>query len=121
MRKLYAAHAYLNFTPVPNTDADDEAATISLKIDVDEGPQFHFVRLSLAGEEPQAGTAAKLMGAWIPNEGKLYDPQVLDQYWQSVRTLLPPELEQQNTLTKQYLSTTVFPQIDFPDPENKRR
>ena len=41
LRKAYAALGYINFTPVPNTDPDDEKKTITLKIDLDEGKQFY--------------------------------------------------------------------------------
>ena len=40
---------YINFTPVPNTDADDEKKTISLRIDLDEGKQFYVRRIEFQG------------------------------------------------------------------------
>ncbi|MFZ0312864.1 MAG: outer membrane protein assembly factor BamA [Candidatus Korobacteraceae bacterium] len=49
LRKAYAALGYINFTPVPNTDADDEKRTISLRIDVDEGKQFYVRRIEFQG------------------------------------------------------------------------
>jgi hemolysin activation/secretion protein len=117
MRELYASQAYLNFAPVPNTDVDDSAGTIAVSIDLDEGQQFHFGRLVLDGEEPQAGMAAKLIDVWRPYEGKVYSPQVEDQYWKSVQRILPSGLKQKDTLAmKQDLdSATVFPRINFPD------
>ncbi len=49
LRKAYAALGYINFTPVPNTDADDEKRTISLRIDLDEGKQFYVRRIEFQG------------------------------------------------------------------------
>ena len=49
LRKAYAALGYINFTPVPNTDPDDEKKTISLKIDLDEGKQFFVRRIEFQG------------------------------------------------------------------------
>ena len=49
LRKAYAALGYINFTPVPNTDADDDNRTISLKIDLDEGKQFYVRRIEFQG------------------------------------------------------------------------
>ena len=49
LRKAYAALGYINFTPVPNTEADDEKRTISLRIDVDEGKQFFVRRIEFQG------------------------------------------------------------------------
>ena len=49
LRKAYAALGYINFTPVPNTDADDEKKLISLRIDLDEGKQFYVRRIEFQG------------------------------------------------------------------------
>ena len=49
LRKAYAALGYINFTPVPNTDADDEKRLISLRIDLDEGKQFYVRRIEFEG------------------------------------------------------------------------
>ncbi len=49
LRKAYAALGYINFAPVPNTDANDETHEISLKIDLDEGKQFFVRRIEFQG------------------------------------------------------------------------
>jgi outer membrane protein insertion porin family len=49
LRKSYAALGYINFTPVPNTEADDDKRLISLRIDVDEGKQFYVRRIEFQG------------------------------------------------------------------------
>jgi outer membrane protein insertion porin family len=49
LRKAYAGLGYINFTPVPNTDADDEKRLISLRIDLDEGKQFYVRRIEFQG------------------------------------------------------------------------
>ena len=49
LRKAYAALGYINFTPVPNTDADDEKKLITLRIDLDEGKQFFVRRIEFQG------------------------------------------------------------------------
>jgi outer membrane protein assembly factor BamA len=119
LRKLYVSQGYLNFTPVPNTEANDDTSQISMSIDLDEGKQFHFHfgKLVLDGEEPQAGTGAKLIAAWSPYEGKPYDPQTVDQYWQSIRTLLPPGTRQENTLTQVFdrQAEIVVLRIELPE------
>lgn len=98
LRELYASQGYVNFTPVPNTDADDETLTISLKIDLDEGKQFRFGRFLFDGENPQPATSAELIELWKPYEGMLYDYRIVEQYWQSIQTKLPPGLELGKTL-----------------------
>jgi hypothetical protein len=90
LRKLYASRGYINFAPVPNTEADDQSAMITLTIDVDEGKQFFLGGLLLDGEEPHAGDGAKLLAAWKPMEGKVYDGNKIEEWWQLASTMLPP-------------------------------
>ncbi len=40
---------YINFTPVPNTEPNDENKLITLKIDLDEGKQFFVRRIEFQG------------------------------------------------------------------------
>src|SRR5271166_2015494 len=49
LRKAYAALGYINFTPVPNTEPDDEKRLITLRIDLDEGKQFFVRRIEFQG------------------------------------------------------------------------
>ena len=69
-RKLYGARGYIDFTPVPDTKIDDDANLVSLIIDVDEGPQFHYGKLTVDGEESKPGARATLLKAWQAYEGK---------------------------------------------------
>lgn len=89
IRRLYATQGFINFTPVPSADADDESSTITLTIDVDEGKQFRCGSLVLGGEEPYPGDRDKLLEAWKPMEGKVYDGTAVEQWWQLAATMLP--------------------------------
>jgi hypothetical protein len=117
LRRLYASHGYINFTPVPNTEADDEAATVALKIDMDEGKQFHLGGLVLDGEEPHAGDGAKLLAAWKPMEGGVYDGTKIEQWWQLAVAMLPAgsRMEQMLGLKQDAASATVTGYLQFPE------
>lgn len=39
LRKTYASNGYVDFTPVPVTIVDDKDRTVSLQIDLQEGPR----------------------------------------------------------------------------------
>lgn len=117
LRRLYASHGYINFTPVPNVESDDEAATVTLRIDLDEGRQFHLGGLVLDGEEPHAGDGAKLLDAWKAMEGGVYDGTKIEQWWQLAAAMLPPgaRLEQMLGLKQAAESATVTGYLQFPD------
>jgi len=80
LRQLYADKGYLNFTPVPDAQADDGPGSISLQIDLDQGAVFRIGALLLEGVEPARGVGEKLLEAWKPYEGQIYSQQLLENY-----------------------------------------
>jgi outer membrane protein assembly factor BamA len=54
---------------VPTLQLDKDRGTVVLTISIDEGPQFTFGRLILAGQGTRAGEADTLRGAWRPSQG----------------------------------------------------
>jgi outer membrane protein insertion porin family len=76
LRKAYAALGYINFTPVPNTEADDEKKLISLRIDVDEGKQFFVRRIEFQGNTT---TRDKVIRRELAlEEGQVYNGNLWD-------------------------------------------
>ncbi|MFB3814329.1 MAG: outer membrane protein assembly factor BamA [Terriglobales bacterium] len=49
LRKAYGELGYINFTPVPDTQIDDEHKLITLKIDLDEGKPYYVRRIEFQG------------------------------------------------------------------------
>ena len=49
LRKAYGEYGYINFSPVPQAEPDDEKKTVNLVIDVDEGKQFFVRRIEFQG------------------------------------------------------------------------
>ncbi|HKD81438.1 MAG TPA: outer membrane protein assembly factor BamA [Candidatus Angelobacter sp.] len=49
MRKAYGEFGYINFTPVPTTEIDDEHKLITLNVEVDEGKPFFVRRIEFQG------------------------------------------------------------------------
>jgi outer membrane protein assembly factor BamA len=73
LHDLYCARGYINFTPVPNTDIDEEHLLINITLDIDEGAEFRVGKLVLNGEEPFPGAGKKILEAWHEHEGEVYD------------------------------------------------
>jgi len=49
LHDLYGALGFINFTPVPDTEIDDEHKTVTVKFDLDEGKQFSVRRIEFQG------------------------------------------------------------------------
>lgn len=76
LREAYGAFGYINFTPVPDTQFDDEKKLISLTIDLDEGKQFYVRRIEFKGNTT---TRDKVIRRELAiEEGQLYN----SKYWE---------------------------------------
>jgi hypothetical protein len=80
LRWLYGDHGYINFTAVPGLQLDKDRGAIILTISIEDGPQFTFGRLFLAGQETRAGEADALRNAWAPLSGRTYDSSLLRKW-----------------------------------------
>ncbi len=76
LRKAYGALGYVNFTPIPDTQIDEEKKLISLVIDLDEGKQFFVRRIEFQGNTT---TRDKVIRRELSlEEGQQYNSQALD-------------------------------------------
>jgi outer membrane protein insertion porin family len=48
-RKLYSEFGFINFTPIPETDIDDQARVINFTLEFDPGKQFFVHRIDFVG------------------------------------------------------------------------
>jgi len=48
-RKLYSAFGYINMTPIPETEIDDEARVIDFTLEIELGKQFFIHRIEFVG------------------------------------------------------------------------
>ena len=89
LRQLYGDSGYINFTAVPMLQLDKDRGTVVLTVSIDEGSQFTFGRLILAGRETRAGEADALRNAWTALSGKIFDSSLLSDWLIKNATFLP--------------------------------
>ena len=80
LRKLYGNKGYMLLSAVPDTEIDESAQTIALKMDLDEGALFHAGSLTIGGEESRPGAREKLFKTWKSYEGRVYDLHTLERF-----------------------------------------
>ncbi len=86
LRKLYASSGYLDFYCIPDTEPSSNGI-MSLKLTVDEGPQYHMGKLEILGGAKEA--AARLRSGWNMAEGSTYDSGYIRKFVEENRSLLP--------------------------------
>jgi Surface antigen variable number repeat len=85
LRKTYLKRGFRDFTAIPDTEFSSNA-TVTLKINVTEGPQYHMGKLEVLAEKDLAD---RLRLAWKLDEGKVYNSTYIDKYIEENRDLLP--------------------------------
>ena len=80
LRSLYCTRGYLDFSAVPETTIDETLHTVSLDVDLDEGSEFRAGKLLVLGEESEPGAKEKLLNAWKPYEGRVFDCGLLQHF-----------------------------------------
>jgi outer membrane protein insertion porin family len=66
--KAYGQLGHINFTSIPNTTINEDAQTISLDIDVDEGKQFSIRSIDIEGADAQVLKDLTLVPGQIYNQ-----------------------------------------------------
>jgi Surface antigen variable number repeat len=90
LRRLYASQGYINFTPVPLTTANDQAATVALVMDIDEGKPFKVEGLILSGNKPWSEKETQeLRAIWLPYVGGTSIPELIDQLHVATAAMFP--------------------------------
>lgn len=85
LRKLYGSSGFVDFFCIPETQPLSDG-TMTLKVTVSEGPQYHMGKLEiLAGKE----IAARLRAEWKMAEGSTYDSTYISKFVGKNHSLLP--------------------------------
>ena len=122
LRHMYESKGYVNFTPVPNTQADRTSHAISLTVDIDEGAQFRIGGLVLDGPAPQPGVGRKVLENWKQYQGQIYNPQILEQFLRDNSALLPPGVSWKDLSTQPDGSRHILNfRLDLPDSVSGNR
>jgi outer membrane protein insertion porin family len=76
LRDAYGEYGYINFTPVPNTEIDEEHKTITVTFDLDEGDQYSVRRIEFKGNTT---TRDKVIRRELAlEEGGIYNKKLWD-------------------------------------------
>jgi len=91
IQKLYGSRGYVSAAIKPETEFDDAANTVLIRLDVKEGYVFHMGELEFRGLDNSL--TAKLRGAWKIRPGEVFDSTYLAEYLPAAQKLLPAALD----------------------------
>jgi hypothetical protein len=85
LHKLYASRGFLDSYYVPDA-APSSNGTVTLKVKVTEGPQYHMGKLEILAEKD---LEARLRAEWKMAEGATYDTTYIRTFLEKNQNLLP--------------------------------
>lgn len=91
VKTLYGSQGYITASIKPDTEFDDAAGTVAIRLDVKEGDVYHMGDLEFRGIDNSL--TAKLRNAWKIRPGDVFDVTYLKQYLPEARKLLPSSLD----------------------------
>ncbi len=91
IQKLYGSRGYVTAEIKTDLGFDDSAKTVTIRLEVKEGPVFHMGDLELRGLDNSLD--AKLRNLWKIRPGDVYDASYLSEFLPAAHKLLPPNLD----------------------------
>lgn len=113
LRALYQSRGYLDLVCTVGNRDSASAATV-LKIDMNEGPQYHMGKLEILAEKE---VADRLRLEWKLGEGAVYDASYISKFIEANRLLLPEGFSRQDvSVARDCPQTAVEVRLEV-DPE----
>src|SRR5439155_24423100 len=85
----YGREGYVDMTPEPDTEVDEDRKTVDLVVKIDQQVQYRVGRIEFLGVN--AVTREKLMES-LPKPGEVFERTKLDEFFKVNRTILPPDV-----------------------------
>jgi outer membrane protein assembly factor BamA len=83
LRHLYGSQGYINYTPVPATEFDNQTDIVNLTIDSDEGKQFRVGEIEVSGVDDL--TKTRVLSELGMKVGDIYSTEA----WRKLRSEFP--------------------------------
>lgn len=111
LTRAYWREGYLDMTPEPATEVDDDSRTIDLVIKIDQQVQYRVGSIEFLGVNSL--TREKLMES-LPKPGEVFDRTKLEEFFRLNRAILPFDASEDDLNVKRDLKTrTVAILFDF--------
>ena len=87
--RVYGREGYIDMTPEPQTQVDDDRGTIDMVVKVDQQAQYRVGSIEFLGVDTV--TREKLMES-LPKPGEVFDTAKLNEFFKVNRAILPPDV-----------------------------
>ncbi|HYX53083.1 MAG TPA: POTRA domain-containing protein [Candidatus Limnocylindrales bacterium] len=88
MRRAYAEQGFINFSAAPAISIDDMSETVSLDVDLEEGPQFRVRKFEIVGIDREKAKSLVENSGLAP--GSVFNPKLLQRLFAQHEDALSP-------------------------------
>ncbi len=76
LKKIYGARGFINWTPIPRQDIDDETRLVNIVFDFEEGKRYYLRRLEFVGNTTTRDKVIRR--EMLVNEGEIFNTALFD-------------------------------------------
>ncbi len=108
---VYGREGYVDMTPEPDTEVDEERRTVDLVVKIDQQVQYRVASVEFLGVDTV--TREKFMES-LPKPGEVFDRTRLEEFFKVNRTILPSDVSRDDVnVRRDPKSKTVAILFDF--------
>jgi hypothetical protein len=101
LRKLYGSHGYIDFTPTPETEVDNDHQLLSINFVLDQQKQFRIRRITVCGSNPKFENLMKS----VITSGDVFNFTEIQGFFDKHQPELGPHFGSENVLYKRDVKT----------------
>jgi hypothetical protein len=110
LKNLYSSVGYIDFTPVPSFDINDEQKQLNLTLELDQQRQYRVGRIEFLGNDAETEEAVRSK----LRTGEVFDFSLVREFYAQNKSVLPPEASpKDDEFQKDVMSGVVNMRFDF--------
>ena len=103
--RVYGREGYVDMTPEPETQVDEERGTIDLVVRIDQQAQYRVGSIEFLGVDSM--TREKLIES-LPKPGEVFDTTKLNEFFKANRAILPSDASRDDVSVRRDLKTVAI-------------
>lgn len=109
--RLYGREGYIDMTPEPETQVDDDRKTVDLAVKIDQQVQYRVASIEFLGVSP---VTQETFLQSLPNAGEVFDTSRMNEFFRVNKALLPDDASRDDvSVRRDNKARTVAISFDF--------
>lgn len=98
LKDVYGELGFINFTPIPDFQLDNEQKLIVFTIDIDEGAQYRIESVTIRAADERRKAALQSVWPEDLQPGRVFNSKAVELFFKTASDLLPPDASPDHNL-----------------------